>query len=81
LKNPKVSEAAMSLKDILTKLVDEKTPVLLHDGAQDWEASDLLSNLSEPILKTSAHMQAGLYIAEINDRGYLGRILYRVKEK
>ena len=71
----------MSLKDILTKLVEEKTPVLLHDGEQDWEAGDLLNNLSEMRLKTSAHMQAGLYIAEINEGGYLGRILYRVKSK
>ena len=71
----------MSLKDILVKLVDEETPIVLNDGDQDWEASDLLENLSEPRLKTQAHMQAGMYIAEINDGGYLGRILYRVKDK
>jgi hypothetical protein len=71
----------MSLRDILTKLVEEKNPVILNDGNQDWEASDLLDSLSEPRLKTSAHMQTGLYIAEINDGGYLGKILYRVKEK
>ncbi len=71
----------MSLRDILTKIVEEKDPVVLNDGNQDWDAGDLLDSLSEPRLKTSAHMQTGLYIAEINDGGYLGKILYRVKEK
>ena len=71
----------MSLKEILDKLIEDDTPVTLHDGQQDWNAKDLLTNLSEPRLKTNAHMQAGMYIAEINDGGYLGRILYRVKEK
>ena len=71
----------MNLKDILSKLVEDDTPVVLHDGDQDWEADALLDNLSEPRLKTNAHMQSGLYIAEINEGGYLGRILYRVKEK
>ena len=79
--NINTSGDKMSLRDILTKLVDTESPILLSDGQQDWEACDLLQNLSEPKLMTAAHMQAGLYIAEINDRGYLGRILYRVKEK
>ena len=70
----------MSLKDILTKLAEQKEPILLHDGNQNWEASELLENLSDIRLKANAHMQPGLYIAEINEAGYLGRILYRVKE-
>jgi len=70
----------MSLRDILTKLAEADAPVLLSDGSQEWKASELLGSLSEPRLKTPAHMQPGMYIAEINDRGYLGRILYRVKE-
>jgi len=69
----------MSLRDILTKLAETEEPILLNDGDQDWKAGDLLGSLSEPRLKTPAHMQPGMYIAEINDRGYLGRILYRVK--
>lgn len=71
----------MSLRDILTKIVEDKNPVILNDGNQDWEARELLDSLSEPRLKTNAHMQTGLYIAEINEGGYLGKILYRVKEK
>lgn len=79
--NPKSKEGVMSLKDILIQLVEANEPVLLNDGNQDWEASALLDSLSEPRLKTAAHMQTGLYIAEINPKGYLGRILFRVKEK
>lgn len=70
---------AMSLGDILTKLAETDSPIVLSDGDQDFQAKDLLGTLSEPRLKTPAHMQPGMYIAEINDRGYLGRILYRVK--
>jgi hypothetical protein len=69
----------MSLKDILQKLVNEKTQVLLADSQSEWEAASLLENLSETRLKTSAHMQPGLYIAEINEAGYLGRVLYKLK--
>ena len=71
----------MSLRDILMKLANDNEPVLLNDGQQDWKASELLANLSEPRLKTTAHIQAGMYIAEIDPKGYLGRILFRVKEK
>jgi hypothetical protein len=69
----------MSLKDILQKLVSEKTQVLLADNQNEWEAAALLEKLSEPRLETSAHMQPGLYIAEINEAGYLGRVLYKLK--
>ncbi len=71
----------MSLKEILEKMVKEGESVLLNDGQKDWEASVLLENLSGPRLKTQAHLQPDLYIAEINDSGYLGQVLYRVKPK
>ena len=71
----------MSLRDILEKLVLAKTPILLSDSSKDWEASALLETLSEPRLRTQAHMQPGLYIAEINESGYLGRVLYKIKQK
>ncbi len=74
-------EEAMSLKDILEKIVKEGARILLSDRSKDWEASVLLENLSEPMLKRRAHLQPGLYIAEINDSGYLGQVLYRVKQK
>jgi len=71
----------MTLQDILTDISDKQTPILLNDGDNDWDAGDLLGELSPPMLKRAAHMQTGLYIAEINDSGYLGRILYRLKDK
>ena len=71
----------MSLREILEKLVEDKVPVLLNDRNKNWEASGLLEYLSEPMLKRRAHLQPGLYIAEINDSGYLGHVLYKVKQK
>ena len=71
----------MSLRDILQKIVKDNEPVLLNDNNRDWEACDLLKSLSEPMLKRKAHLQPGLYIAEINDSGYLGHVLYKVKQK
>ena len=78
---PKDCEDTMTLHDILTDITEKETPILLNDGTQDWEASALLATLAGPQLKRNAHMQTGLYIAEINDGGYLGRILYRLKNK
>ena len=74
-------EEVMSLKEILEKIVEEGARILLSDRNKDWDASILLENLSEPMLKRRAHLQPGLYIAEINDSGYLGQVLYRVKQK
>lgn len=71
----------MSLKEILQKIVDNGDSILLSDSEKDWEASDLLLGLSERTLKTSAHMQRGMYIAEINSGGYLGRVMFRIKQK
>ena len=72
----------MCLKEILEKLANNGDDVLLSDGNnKDWEAGALLGELSGPMLKKQAYLQPGLYIAEINDAGYLGHILYRVKAK
>jgi hypothetical protein len=74
-------EDTVSLKEILERLITEKVPILLADRKGDWEASELLSTLSSPMLKRRAHFQPGMYIALINDGGYLGEVLYRVKQK
>jgi hypothetical protein len=71
----------MSLKEILQKIVDEGEQILLRDSNKDWEASTLLNSLSEPVLKRQAHFQPGLYIADIDDAGYLGGVLYKVIHK
>ena len=67
----------MNLKDVLQKLVDDGNSVLLNDGDKISSANDLLETLSEPMLKRQAFMQPGLYIAEINDSGYLGNVIYK----
>jgi len=71
----------MLLKEILQKLVNDEEPVLLSDNRQDWEANSLLKSLSEPMLKRPAHIVPGLYIAEINEAGYLGQVLFKIKLK
>ncbi len=71
----------MSLRNILEKIIEDGNSILLSDSNKDWEASDLLANLSEPMLRTQAHLQPGLYIAEINDSGYLGQVLFKIKRK
>ena len=71
----------MSLRDILVSLQQNNTQILLNDGSKDWEANDLLETLPELKLKRSAYLQPGMYIAEINDGGYLGRVLYKVKQR
>ena len=74
-------EEKMSLREVLEKVVSDRLPILLSDRNKDWEASELLENLSVPMLKRNAHFQPGMYIALINDGGYLGEVLYRVKQK
>jgi hypothetical protein len=71
----------MELKDILTRLAETGEEVLLNDGTRDWEAGALLEELSPIRLKSPAHLQPGMYIAEINNGGYLGKVLYKLKSK
>jgi hypothetical protein len=71
----------MVLREILEKIETEETSIWLSDRKGDWNAGDLLDSLSEPMLKRQAYLQPGLYIALINDGGYLGEVLYRVKQK
>lgn len=71
----------MSLKEILQTMVTNRESILLSDSEKDWEANDLLNGLSERTLKTPAHLQQGLYIAEINPAGYLGRVMFKIKPK
>ena len=71
----------MVLKEILEKLVADKEPVLLSDGDKNWEAKDLLDHLSTPFLKRPAFMQKGMYIAEIDPKGYLGAVMYKIITK
>lgn len=69
----------MSLRDILQNLADGDNPVLVNSNHIASEAAVLLQTLPEPWLKKRAHLQPGMYIAEINEQGYLGTVLYRYK--
>lgn len=72
----------MSLKEILQKIITTNESILLSDSSsKEWEAGTLLESLSGPKLETKAYMQPGLYIAEVNEGGYLGRVLYKIKQK
>ncbi len=71
----------MNLKEILQNFVDNGETVLLSDTEKDWEAGELLRGLSERMLKTPAHLQHGMYIAEISPTGYLGKVMFKVKQK
>ncbi len=71
----------MILKEILEKMVVEQSRVLLSNTKGDWEANTLLATLSPLMLKRRVHMQPGLYIAEISETGYLGQVLYKLKQK
>lgn len=70
----------MSLKDILQKIVSDQKEIILDDGTKEWQADTLLTSLPEPRLRVNAYFQSGLYIAEVDPKGYLGRVLYRVKK-
>jgi len=67
----------MNLKEVLEKLVEEGNSVLLNDGDKILNAGDLLESLAEINLNRKAYLQPGLYIAEINAAGYLGKVLYK----
>jgi len=69
----------MNLKDILQKLVSDRDPVLLSNGTGEWKAEVLLETLSAGKLKQNAFYQPGLYVAAIDDGGYLGEVLFRIK--
>jgi len=71
----------MSLREILQKMVDEGNGVSLSNGEKTAGPSEFLNTLSEPMLKRQAYLQPGLYIAEINEGGYLGQVLLKFTAK
>lgn len=69
----------MCLKEILQKLAGEEDMKLYDNDKTPAQAAVLLTTLSERMLNKKAHLQPGMYIAEINDKGYLGNIMFRFK--
>jgi hypothetical protein len=72
---------AMCLKEALEKIVSDRQAVLLRDSRQEWEATDLLLNLSAGMLKRPVHMLSGVYIAALTESGLMGEVLYRLRTK
>ena len=69
----------MRLKEILYNIVEKQQSILLFDSSNSFKAEELLSSLPETKLNIPSHYQKGLYIARINEKGFMGDVLYRVK--
>ncbi|MEN8155242.1 MAG: hypothetical protein ABFR75_14605 [Acidobacteriota bacterium] len=69
----------MILKEILNKIVENQQSILLCDSSNSFNAEELLASLSDTKLNIRSFYQQGLYIARIDDKGFLGDVLYRVK--
>jgi len=69
----------MILKEILNKIVEKQQSILLSDSSNSFNAKELLASLSDTKLNIRSFYQEGLYIARIDDKGFLGDVLYRVK--
>jgi len=67
----------MTLREILQTMVADGNSTKLSSGNEAVEAGTLLQTLSNPMLERPAYLQSGLYIAEIDDRGYLGQVLFK----
>ena len=67
----------MTLRDILKKMAIENGTIKLSHDDEVFDLSGLLETLPEPVLNRQAYLQPGLYIAEINEGGYLGEVILR----
>ena len=67
----------MTLRDILQKMAIEDHAIKLSHNDEIFDLNGLLETLPEPVLNRQAFLQPGLYIAEINEGGYLGEVLLR----
>jgi hypothetical protein len=79
MKTITIKDNIMCLKEILQKLAGEEDMKLYDNDKTPAQAAVLLTTLSERMLNKKAHLQPGMYIAEINDKGYLGNIMFRFK--
>lgn len=70
----------MSLKEILIKMDEYKGDFLLSNSSGSYSPAELLKQLKEKKLDTRSHYQPGMYIAEISESGFLGTVLFRVKQ-
>jgi len=69
----------MNLREILKKIIDKQETVILSNSIDSFNAKELLASLPDTKLNIRSFYQQGLYIARIDDKGFLGDVLYRVK--
>ncbi len=69
----------MILKEILNNIAEKQQSILLCDSSNSFKAEELLESLSDTKLNIRSFYQQGLYIARIDDKCFLGDVLYRVK--
>jgi len=69
----------MNLREILKKIIEKQETVILSNSNESFNAKELLASLSDTKLNIRSFYQQGLYIARIDDKGFLGDVLYRVK--
>ncbi len=68
----------MLLSDVLQKIVDDKEEITLNDSSNKaWQAENLIETLHPVALKRDVYRHP-LYIAIVNQGGYLGEVLYRI---
>jgi hypothetical protein len=67
----------MTLRESLQKISSENNLTKLARGDDIVEPAGLLEQLPESLLQKQVYVQPGLYIAEINEGGYLGQVLFR----
>ena len=67
----------MTLRNILQKMVVENDATKLSHDNEIFDLNGLLETLPEPVLNRQAYLQPGLYIAEVNENGYLGEVILR----
>jgi len=70
----------MTLQEILIRLDENGDDITLSSSSGVYTASGLLASLPLARLNTRAHVQPGLYIAEVDDKGYMGAVMYRFSE-
>ena len=70
----------MSLREILSRMAADDDAIKLTDRNGCYRPRELLDNLSAARLDVRSHYQPGLYIARIDEAGYLGTVLYRVEK-
>ena len=69
----------MNLREILKKIIEKQETVLLSNSIDSFKAEELLASLPDTKLNIRSFYQQGLYIAKINENGFLGDVLYRVE--